>query len=84
MARSVLTITTSYQLASAVAAVITIQKVGEGQILFNDVNTDDDAAHGIPKIEALGNRGLQVQQLSTANTYVRATGAGWEIIIDEG
>jgi hypothetical protein len=68
MARTVFVPTTSYVLASSLAAVFTVQAVGQGQLIFNDVNTDDNAAHQIPRVEALGKRGIQV----------------WTVIVDEG
>lgn len=81
MARSVLVVTDSYQLASAKTAVFTIKKEGKGTIFFNTVNIDDDAAEALSR----GSRGEQIEQRSTVNTYIRASeaDAGWEIIIDE-
>ena len=84
MARSLLIVTDTYQVASAKTAVFTIKKVGKGTLLFNDTNADDDTAEAISS-DSKNAEGLQVEQRSTVNTFVRASlpSAGWEIIIDD-
>ena len=48
MPRVLIDVTQSYEpIAAAVPLMITIRKVGAGSILFNDVDTDDDAAKEI-------------------------------------
>ncbi|MCK5606562.1 hypothetical protein KAR91_31960 [Candidatus Pacearchaeota archaeon] len=84
MARSLLAVTDAYQVASAKAAVFTIKKVGKGTLFFNDTNANDTTAEAISS-DTRNAEGLQVEQRSTTNTYVRASvpDAGWEIIIDD-
>ena len=86
MARTKLVITDAYQLASGTTAVFTIKKAGTGQLLFNDVNTDDIAAEAISAASPSAREGLQYEQTSVVNTYVRASeaDAGWVILIEEG
>ena len=85
MARTKLVITDAYQLASAAVAVFTVKKVGAGKLLFNDVNSDDVAAEAISR-ETPGAIGMQFEQGSIKNTYIRASivNAGWEVLIEEG
>lgn len=84
MARSLLVVTDAYQVASAKAAVFTIKKVGKGTLFFNDTNADDITAEAISS-DNRNAEGLQVEQRSTTNTFIRASvaDAGWEIIIDD-
>ena len=86
MARTKLVVTDAYQLASGTAAIFTIKKAGEGQLFFNDVNTDDTAAESISAETPSARAGLQYEQGLIKNTYVRASvaDAGWEILIEEG
>jgi len=83
MARSIFTPTGTYALASGTAAVFTVKSVGEGQLFVNDVNTDDDAAEIISR-ETPFAVGLQLVQNLVKDTYIRATGTGWSIIVEEG
>lgn len=83
MARTALTITEVYQLASAITAVFTVRQAGEGTLIINDVNTDDDAAERVSK-DTPGIVGLQFEQGLAKNTYMRATGTGWVVLIEEG
>ena len=84
MARSLLVVTDVYQVASAKAAIFTIKKVGKGTLFFNDTAVDDVTADAISS-DTRNAEGLQIEQRSTTNTYVRASvaDAGWQIIIDD-
>ena len=86
MARTKLVVTDAYQLASGTAAIFTIKKTGAGQLIFNDVNTDDIAAIFISAATPGARDGLQLRKNLIENTYVKASvaDAGWEILIKEG
>ena len=86
MARTKLVVTDAYQLASGTAAIFTVKKAGTGQLLFNDINTDDIAAEIISAATPGARDGLQFEQGLIKNTYVRASeaGAGWVVLIEEG
>lgn len=77
MAKQVFTLTDVFQKVATGAAVITIQKRGDGSILINE--TADDAASY--KIRAELNE--QFQQTEAVDSFVRATSPdGWEILVD--
>lgn len=78
MAQTLLDVTDTYQLAAAVPAVFTIKEAGTGKLFINDTDADDDTAH----VFTLGDQGRQIERRNTANTYIKATGDGWKIIID--
>ena len=86
MARTKLVVTDAYQLASGTAAIFTIKKAGAGQLIFNDVNTDDIAADAVSAATPGARDGLQFKQGLIKNYYVRASvaNAGWEITVEEG
>lgn len=74
----VLTVTDTYQVASAREAIFTIHKEGKGTIYFSD-NQDDLTA----KARARGSVGDKIITRTNVQTFVRATGDGWKITIDE-
>jgi len=83
MARTSVTLTTSWQQVATGRAVFTVEKVptsGEGQILFNDAAADAAA------LTLSGGKGLlndQVEQRDSVATYAKATVDGYQINVDE-
>jgi len=84
MPRSLVTITSSYVAISAVKATFTIKKVGEGTLYINDTDANDDTAEQFSKLDFQRGASNQVIQWNNATTYVRSSGTGWQLIIDEG
>ena len=84
MARTVKTPTSSYVLLSGTTFILTVKVAGEGVLFLNDVNTDDDAAEQISKGTPCARDGLQFEQGLVKNTYFKATGDGWVLVLEEG
>ena len=77
MAKQVVTITDTFQQVASGAAVITVQKRGDGSLLINETAVDATAY----KVRAEINE--QFQQTDAVASHVRATDAtGWEILVD--
>ncbi len=80
MARSTVSVTTSWQLVASTKAVFLTTRVPDkgGCLMFNEAASDDDALclHYIKAQE-------QVFQNENKETYVRATGDGWVLQVDE-
>ena len=84
MADSLFEPTAAYQSASTVNAVFTIKKAPAHGVLFvNTTDANDDTAR---QISAPGAQGLQFEERSARETFIKASeaDAGWEIIVDEG
>lgn len=76
MAKAKITVTQAWQDAATGAAVFTIEKHGDGALYFNE--TEDDAT----AYKTTGEAGEQFEQTNAVTTKVRATGDGWEVIVD--
>ena len=76
MAKAVIQVTQSYQAVASGQVVITVEKKGAGALFFNE--TADDAT----AYKVVGEAGEQFQQTDGVATQVRATGDGWEILVD--
>ena len=77
MARQSVGITQSWQEIATGEAVITVVKKGKGKLLFNTSGSDVDA---LPFSGASTEQ--QFQQNSREPTYCRASGDGWEVIVE--
>ena len=69
-------ITTSYQQVATGAMVLTISKKGAGVLYINETAVDDTA------YKTADLAGEQFQQTEALATHIRATGTGWEVIVD--
>lgn len=69
-------INNSYQQVAAGAMVLTISKKGSG-VLYIDEASNDATAYATSD-----SAGEQFQQTEALPTFIRATGAGWEVIVD--
>jgi hypothetical protein len=76
MARQTVTLTDSWQQVASGKCVITVLDDGNGAIFFNETATDVDA---LP-IRAKNNQ--QFAQASGVDTFMKASGDGWEILVD--
>lgn len=76
MAKARIVITQSYQQVASGAVVITVDKLGAGALHF-DENQDDSTAY-----KSTEGAGGQFQQTEAIPTFMRATGDGWEVIVD--
>ena len=83
MARAVVEPTSSYALLSGTTFILTVKAAGTGVLFLNDVNTDDDAAEQVSKGTPGARDGLQFEQGLVKNTYVRTTGTGWVLVLEE-
>ena len=83
MARTVKVPTTSYVLLSGTTFILTVKAAGEGVLFLNDVNTDDDAAQQISRGTPGARDGKQIKQGLVVNTYFRASGDGWVLVLVE-
>ena len=83
MARTVKTPTDSYVLLSGTTFVLTVKVAGTEVLFLNDVNTDDLAAEQISAATPGARDGLQFEQGLVKNTYFRATGVGWKLVLEE-
>ena len=81
MARTKVTVTTSWQLISSTETIIQISKApgSVGQLFFN-TSASDTAALGFTPQDL----GEFIIQNSVETTYVKAAQDGWEIIVDDG
>jgi len=80
MSRTKLTVTQSWQSAFTGPGLVTVEETGEGVLLINDAESDITAL----AIKATDGPRMQIDQRSTVETFIRATGDGWEVIIDIG
>tara|TARA_R110000751_G_scaffold47241_1_gene105860 strand:+ start:4939 stop:5190 length:252 start_codon:yes stop_codon:yes gene_type:complete len=69
------------QLGVAGKMIVTIQFAGDRYVRFNDV-ASDTAASQYPTGDAYSNRQFE-QTSETENTFVKAGGAGWIVIVDQ-
>lgn len=76
MAKDNIDITQIWALVADGPVIVTIDKVGNGAIFF-DQNQDEDTAY-----KATPQPGEQFEQTEFLPTYVKATGDGWKIIVD--
>ena len=76
MAKTTVTVTQTYQQVASGQCVITIKERGEGIIFFNETASDTNAYKLNPVPED------QFQQTSSVQTHVKASGDGWQIIVD--
>ena len=83
MARTVVEPTSSYALLSGTTFILTVKVAGEGVLFLNDVNTDNDAAEQISRGTPGARDGLQFEQGLVKNTYVKASGTGWVLVLEE-
>jgi hypothetical protein len=83
MARTVKTPTSAYVLLSGTTFILTVKKAGAGVLYLNDVNTDDLAAEQISAETPGAREGLQFKQGLIKNTYFRASGSGWILVLEE-
>lgn len=83
MARTVKTPTSSYVLLSGTTFILTVKAAGEGVLFLNDINTDDLAAEQISRATPGARDGIQFEQGLVKNTYFRATGDGWILVLEE-
>jgi hypothetical protein len=83
MARTVKVPTSSYALLSGTTFILTVKKAGDGTLYLNDVNTDNDAAEQISAETPGAREGMQFKQGLIKNTYFRASGDGWILVLEE-
>lgn len=76
MAVNTVSVTTNWQQAAAGVVLITVTKRGSGVLLFNRTASDTNAYRFSAAISE------QFKQTEAVATHVRATGAGWEILVD--
>jgi hypothetical protein len=76
MAKSVISVTQSFQKVATGQCIITVCQRGDGYLVFNET-ASDTAAYNIAS-----SYDDQFEQMSAVDTYVKATGDGWEIIVD--
>lgn len=76
MAKADITVTQLWALVAAGPVVVTIDKVGSGAIFFDENQNDDTAYKSVPI------PGEQFEQTASLETYVRANGDGWKVIVD--
>ena len=69
-----------YQLVSASVVILTIKKEGEGTLFISPTDSDDDVSYNFSS----GSKGEQIEVRSTRDTFIRASGEGWDITVDEG
>lgn len=79
MAKSVKIITTSFVQIAAGAAVMTIKKVGKGNILFDEASNEDTAL--VKNGQSALNK--QIHQSEAKPTFCKADNDGFEVIVDE-
>lgn len=81
MARTAVTVTISWvEVLSATTGSIYVNKIGEGVLLVNDAGVDAGAL----AIKQDDGPRKQVEIKGAIDTFVRATGTGWEIVTDDG
>lgn len=76
MSRATINVTQSWQLISSGAVTITVTKKGAGSLLFNETGTDSNANVTNPS------PGDQFGQDEIRDTFVRALGDGYEVLVD--
>ena len=76
MAKSVIEVTLDWQQVAAGAVLITVEQRGKGTLYINEV---EDAATAYKTVAAPG---VQLDQADSDVTHVRASGAGWKILVD--
>ena len=76
MAKARVVVTQSYQTVATGRVVITIDVKGDGTLFFETGN--DTTAY-----KTILGPGKQFQQTSSVDTQVKASGDGWEIIVDD-
>ena len=76
MAKVTIEITQTWQQVASGKATFTAKTVGEGTLLFNDSASDTNAYRDKP------NPGNQYLEDETRDTYCRATGDGWALLVD--
>lgn len=79
MARSVITVTSSWVQIASGPSMLTIEEVGSGQLLINNSATDVAAMRFATNSSKAGE---QVEQDATEPTWVRADGDGWKLLLD--
>lgn len=76
MARTTIDVTLDWQKIASGEVVITAIKNGAGSLRFNETASDVDAYVVLPGLND------QFSQTEPKDTYVRATGLGWDILVD--
>jgi len=76
MAKTRVIVSQTFEQIATGAVVVTVDKQGDGALLFNETATEDTAYKSHPEISE------QFQQTEAVTTFVRATGDGWELIAD--
>lgn len=76
MARATVVITQNFQLVASGVVTMTVVKQGKGTLIFNETSTDSNANTETAVAED------QFLQTEVKDTYVRATGDGWTLLID--
>ena len=80
MARANTTPTSSWALLTSAVSTLTIEKVGTGLLKFNDVAADaasKDYGRSTPI-------GKEIAKTTAIPTYVKTTGSGWVVNVDDG
>lgn len=73
---NITSITPTYQQVATGAMVLTISKKGSG-VLYIDEASNDATAYA-----TADTAGEQFQQTEALPTFIRATGTGWEVVVD--
>ncbi len=76
MAKTTKLVSQAYTQIATGPVVITVSKKGEGVLYFNETPSDVSAYKDAAKPND------QFQQSQSVNTFCRADGDGWEIIVD--
>ena len=76
MARATIIVTMAWEKIAIGEVLITARKNGAGALMFNEVASDTDAYVFLPGL------GDQFSETEAKDTYCRATGLGWEILVD--
>lgn len=78
MSKARIVVTQAWVEVATSSAVFTVDVRGSGTLLFNEAADDNTAYSVFPEL------GEQFQQSSNVSTFVRTTGADWELIGDGG